>query len=102
MAQPVSLMTHLKRDFEGFGFKPRCKLVLWRQIKKLFFLPRANKRMKQSGDSIRLFGAKDSFVHVSDILNREECMRIGSLDMISNPGYVHPVDKGEDHLYIPP
>ena len=69
---------------------------------ELFFLAWADERMKQSGDGVGFFGAEDPFVHVPHVFNREKCMGICFLDMLSNPWYINPVNKGEDYLDIPP
>jgi hypothetical protein len=42
----------------------------------LFFLTGSYERMKQTGDSVGLFWAKDSVIHVPHILNRKECVGI--------------------------
>ncbi len=58
--------------------------------------------MEKPGDAVRFFWPENSLVHVPHILDREECMGICSLDMLCDPVYISPVDKGEDHLDTPP
>ena len=67
---------------------------------ELFFLSRADKRMEQSGNGVRFPGAKNSFIDVMYIFDREEGVRICCPDVFSDPGYIHPVDKRQDHLDI--
>ena len=68
----------------------------------LFFLPGTDERMEKSGDAVGFFWPENSLVHVSHILDGEECMGVCSLDMLRDPGDIGTVDQRKDHLDTPP